>query len=790
MTPSDLDNVEESRVSLQGLVSEVIRGMLMDKSGIEAPSGAHELVPINSDLASRRNIIDVLPEDADVRLLDYWRIISKRRRVVFVSFFIVLSTVTIGTLKQKPVYEGTVLIEINPEPPNILNFKEVLEVGTVDLDSYRETQFRILQSRRLAERVIQDLSLYMSPEFYRSTSVFGLVERTPKDVSANAPNRPPDTSSDAYRNSVKNFLAALDVNPIRRSNLVEVSFYSHDPKLAARVANELATDYVDENLQVKWMETTKASDWLSTQLVSLKGKLEKSEDSLQAYAKANSILFVEEKKNLANERLEQLQTEYTKAQSDRFAVEGQYSLIQKGHLQDLPGFLDNKMIQDMQVRLSDLQQQYAQLTSVVKPNYPKAVQLKKQIDSLQNSLDEQKSTLTQNIIDQYRSAVARERYLNQALNNQKGEVNEIAEKSIQYNILKREVDTNKQLYDGLLQRLKEAQVSAGLRSSNIIVRDPAEVPKLPVRPRIPLNLALGTFLGLGLGIGIAFLQEYLDNTLKNPDEVEAALRLPTLGVVPRVTFRAGDGGSGHAIVSVTPHDLRGQSPGIQTDPASAEAFRSIRTSILLSASPVPKVLLITSALPGEGKTTVSVNLGATLASLGSRVVVVDCDMRRPACHRVAGVENQPGLVQCLTGHVTLEQAVLPVRGIPNLSVLPCGPIPPNPAELLSSELAVQILNRLRVDFEHVLVDSPPLLSVADSRILSTLTDAVVLVARAFSTPREMVRRAASLLYDSRARILGVALNGIDYRKDGYSYSYYSGYGYGYDTEESDGPRAR
>jgi capsular exopolysaccharide synthesis family protein len=717
------------------------------------------------------------------QLLDYWHVILKRRWVVVSCVLIVFSTVAIGTLKQKPIYAGKVLIEINPEQPNVLNFKEVLQMSTVDVDSYRETQYRVLQSRTLAERVVKDLKLYLIPEFYRKHMLFGLIESVPEKIPSRSDPGLPDSSSDAYRNSVRHFLDSMDVSPVRRSNLVEVSFYSQDPKLAERAANKLADDYINQNLQVKWDETLKASEWLSTQLVGLKAKLEKSEDALQGYAQANSILFVEEKQNLANERLKQLQAEYTKAQADRFQKESLYQLVQAGRVQDLPGVLANGLVQNLATRLAELERDYAQLTATVKPEYPKALAVKKQIDALQKSLDRQKEALAQNKVDEYRSALANEKYLAQALEDQKKEVNDIAARSIQYNILKREVDTNKQLYDGLLQRLKEAQVSSGLTASNIRIVDAAEVPKGPVKPRLLLNLAVGVILGLGLGIGLAFFQEYLDNTLKTADEVEKLLRLPSLGVLPAFSLNGAGKASEAKLATIDAADKGSLAPAIQTDPAAMEAFRSLRTSILLSANPVPRMILITSALPGEGKTTIAINLGATLASLGSKVLIVDCDMRRPACHRSTGVENKPGFVQCLTGHVDLTEAILPVPGVANLSVIPCGPIPPNPAEVLSSPLTAELLSRLRSQFEYVLVDSPPLLSVADSRILATLTDAVVLVARAYETPHEIVRRARSLLWSAGARILGVALNDVDVRKDGYGYgSYYRyGYGYGYDS---------
>jgi len=632
------------------------------------------------------------------------------------------------------------------------------------------------------------LKLYQLPEFYKGRMFFGLVQRNPERIPQPSDPDPPDPSMGAYRNTISNFISNIDVSPMRRSNLVEVSFYSEDPALAARIANELCKDYIYQNLQVKWDEALEASDWLSHRLVELKSKLEKSEDALNSYARAKGIIFVEEKQNLVTERLKQLQEEYTKAQSLRFEKESLYSLVQAGRTQDLPGFLENKMIQDLTVELGKTQRDYADLTATYKAEYPKAIAKKKQVDALQAAIDKQKKNLAQGVIDTYRSAVANEKYLAQEMEVQKKVVNDIEEKSVQYNILKRDVDTNKELYQALMTRQKEAMVSAGVQASNVRIVDAAEVPKGAVKPRVLLNLALGFMLGLALGIGLAFLQEYLDNTLKTADEVERLLRLPSLGLLSDCIGDNNGKGSGEEL-AVVHHGNNGVAPALQTGREPIEAYRTLRTSILLSANPVPKMLLITSALPSEGKTTVTVNLGATLASLGSKVVIVDCDMRRPCCHRSTGVENRPGFVRCLTGHIDLADAILPVPGVPNLSVIPCGPIPPNPAEVLSSPVTVELLRRLRAEFEYVLLDSPPLLTVSDSRILSTLTDAVVLVTRAYSTPFDLVRRARGLLYNSGARILGVALNSVAVHKQGTSgygaYRYGYGYGYGYEPDSDE-----
>ncbi len=746
------------------------------------------IIPGPQALRQPFETLDVSAEEVQP-LLDYWNAISKRRWLVLSCLLIVFSTVAIGTLKKRPVYEGRAVIEINPEQPDVLNFKDAVQANQLDIDAYRGTQYEILQSRSLAEHVVNNLKLYLLPEFYKGRMLFGLIERNPDRIPRPSDPQPPDPSMNAYRSAISNFISNIDVSPLRRSNLVEVSFYSEDPQLAARIANELCKDYIYQNLQVKWDETTEASEWLSQQLVGLKVKLEKSEDALNAYARANSIIFVEEKQNMATETLRQLQAEHTKAQSLRFEKESLYSLVQAGRVQDLPGFLENKMIQDMSVELAKTQRDYAELTATYKAEYPKAVAKKKEVDALQAAIDRQKKNLAQGVVDSYRSALANEKYLEQEMDTQKKVVNDIEEKSVQYNILKRDVDTNKELYEGLMTRMKEEMVTAGVQASNIRIVDSAEVPKGPVKPRVLLNLALGFTLGLALGVGLAFLQEYLDNTLKTADEVERLLRLPSLGLLPDCIGGNGNGKGGGEELAVVNHGADGVAPALQTGRDPIEAYRTLRTSILLSANPVPKMLLITSALPSEGKTTVTVNLGATLASLGSKVVIVDCDMRRPCCHRSTGVENRPGFVRCLTGHIDLADAILPVPGVPNLSVIPCGPIPPNPAEVLSSPVTVDLLRRLRAEFEYVLLDSPPLLTVSDSRILSTLTDAVVLVTRAYSTPFDLVRRARGLLYNSGARILGVALNSVSVHKQGTSgygaYRYGYGYGYGYEPDSDE-----
>ena len=732
-------------------------------------------------------VVDVAPEDVP-HLLDYWDIVLKRRWLVLTCVLVVFTTVAIGTLKEKPVYEGKVLVEIDPEPPDVVNFKEVVSVGSgsSDMDSYDDTQYKIIQSRTLAARVVDDLKLYERPEFIRNRYLFELIDGSVPTLPPNIDAEPPDQTTSIFRNALAYFESGVDVDPVRRSNLVDITFDCHDPHMAAIVANKLADDYITYNLDLKFNDTVTASDWLKGKLEELKGNMEKTDDRLAEYARDNGIVFVTDKQTLVNEQLSQLQTQLTTAEADKLNREAYYDQVQAGRIETLPGVIDNPLVQGLLQKKTDLERQYEDLSVNFKPDYPKVQQIKKQMDAIDREIEFQKKTAAKTITDGYNTAVDRVKYLTQAVDEAKKNVNDLAEKIIQYNILKREADGNHDLYDGLLQRMKEANVSAGLRESNIHVVDPAIVPTSPIKPRVFLNLSIGLVLGLALGVGLAFFQEYLDKTLKTPEDVEQYLRLPALGILPRYVIGGAKGVKDEeALLAAGSNGHHLLAPAVQTSPQSVEAFRSLRTSVLLSASPVPRLILVTSALPSEGKTTTAVNLAAALASLGNRVVLVDCDMRRPACHRSTGVENHPGFVQCLTGHVDLKEAVLPVPGVENLSVVPCGPIPPNPAEVLSSPLAADLLRRLRNDFEYVLVDSPPLLSVADSRILATLVDAVVLVARAHSTPYDVVRRARTLLYGSGARILGIALNDVDLERASLGYQQYQ-YGYGYGPENHEG----
>jgi len=717
------------------------------------------------------------------------RILWKRRWTVLSVLLVTLTAVLLYTVKQKPLYRAQAMLEIRQENPNIVTVERLFELQGVSPD-YLETQYKILRSDTLARQVIAQLHLDRTSEFNPPSRVWPWQVNA---ESARGATRISLAAAAGEQRVLRKFEDRLSVDPIRRSLLVSVSFDSHDPGRAARVVNTLASAYIQDNLRMHWEATAQASGWLSKQLDQLKINLENSEDALQRYAEANGLLFLEnntgQTENIVNERLQQLQDELTKAQADLYQKESLYRLIRTGDTGALPGVFDNKMMQDLTVKLADLEREQARLAPNFKPGYPRMREIQSQIDRIQQVLEQQRAQAARHIQDEYLAASRRTALLRQAFDEQQRQANLVAEKSVQYNILKREVDTNKQLYQGLLERLKQAGVSAGLKASNIRVVDSAVPPARPDKPRIPLNLAFGFLLGLGGGIGLAFLQEHLDNTLKSQADIETFLRVPALAVIPsrrslhpekesyrqwlqKALLASGPGRNVGAAHRPMANDwLRVDSESLEHS-ALSEAFRSLRTSVLLSAAArPPRSLVVISAGPNEGKTTICGNLAISLAQLGKRVLAVDADLRRPCLHAFFHLPESAGLVDYLTGDDRWRELVQPT-GIRNLDCLVSGPLPPNPSELLSSERMRAFMEAAAAQYDFALIDSPPLLNLADGRILGTMVEGAILVAKGGATPRELVQRAQLFLSDVGARVIGVVLNDVDLGQGGDYAQYY------------------
>jgi len=741
-------------------------------------------------------------------LLEYWRVIQKRYATVLVALLVVFMIGLFATFRGKPVYEARALIEIQKENPDVPTLQELFQIEGVS-DAYIETQNRILKSENLARRVITQLGLEKLPEFTRRSGSWQIAREKPAPepvmraefgISSVADKTVPEEV-------LKNFEERLTVEPVKRSRLIEVTFESNDPNVAAQVVNTLTSAYIDANLEARWQAAQKASDWLSQQLLGMKAKLEKSEDELQKYGRGNGLLFLETEKgtseNIVVQRLRELQQELTKAQADRYAKESLYRLLEERNYAELPGVFDNKLIQDLTARLADLQREQSRLSANFNPSYPRVKELQSQIDESKAMLEAERARAAGGIANDYKAAVSHEEMLQKAFMEQERQANDIAGKSVQYNILKREADTNKQLYVGLLEKLKETGVSSSLKATNIRVVDPAYPPKKFARPRILLDLSITLIVGMCLGIAAAFLQEHLDNTLKSSEDIERFLQIPSLGAVPAMELTAnprrlhgfrtsapvldaekvngtnghngsnGNNGSkngtrlAHPWNRIEVHDAGGH----HQNGALAEAFHGLRTSVLLStAKRPPATLLVTSAQQGEGKTTVAANLAASLAQLGDSVLLIDADLRRPSLQKFFQVSRSTGLVNYLTGDSDWRSLVWQAAPI-GVSVLFCGPVPPNPADLLSSEYMRSLIREASKEYKFVVLDSPPLLNLSDSRILATLVDGVILVVGGGSTPRELVQRAYLSAVDAGSHVIGATINFADVRND----YYYSGY---------------
>ena len=726
-------------------------------------------------------------KEEEFSLRDSGKVLRKRRWTILASLLITLVTTAIFTFAMKPIYRGTTTIQINKESPQIVDFKEIFSINTMDMDYY-QTQYKILESRSLAKRVIQANSLLQNPEFSPGKELSPFQIWTSKIVKKgfdwltfqNQKGRPlsgneKETAQDSL--IVNEFLDKLKVEPIRNSRLVKVHFDSHDPGLARQIPNTLAELYIQQNLETRFKATEQAKEWLTRQLDDLKGKVEKADEALRAFGSKHGIISLEERENIIIQRLSELNEALAKAEAERMAKEAMYRQTQSPNPDSLPLILENKLVQELKQTYIQLEAQHANLSeSFFKPDWPEMRRLKDQMDTVQNRLNGEIKKIVAGMKNEYESSLRKESLLRNAFEEQKARAMEMQQRAIQYNILKREADTNKELYKGLLQRMKEAGVSAGITASNIQVVDQAEMPTKPFRPNKKLNLLLATVVGLFLGVGLAFFLEHLDDTIKTPEDLQDLVRLPSFGIVPEGAYeRRRRAESNHSFpVELATSDF----------PKSmlSEAYRSIRTSILLSSSGnPPKTIAVSSPNPGEGKTTTVMNTAIVLAQTGARVIIIDADMRKPRIHKVFGKENGVGLSSFLSGNADLESVVQKSK-IPDLYYIPSGPIPPNPSELLGSVLFKKMIEGLGSRFHYLIIDSPPLLAFSDSVIISTNVDGVVMVVIGGKTPRETLKRSKEVLLQVDARILGVVINRARVRGAEYG-SYYHRYYYYYGKED-------
>jgi succinoglycan biosynthesis transport protein ExoP len=537
------------------------------------------------------------------------------------------------------------------------------------------------------------------------------------------------------------------------------------------------------------------SDWLQKQLTDLQIKVESSQEKLVHYQKEHEILGIDEKQNIITAKLDELNKELTAAESERMTKQSVYDLVQSGDADTIAAAAtDNataqtngsSLLEKLREQQADLKIQVALLNTQFGPAYPKLVQLNSQLKEVGTQIQGEMKKIVARVRGDYMAAVQRESLLKAAMERQKQDANQLNESAIQYSILKRDLETNRTLYEGLLEKLKEAGVTAGLRSNNIRPIDLARVPESPIEPNVPRNMAFALAMGLSTGIGLAFLLDAVDNTVRTPEQAEVISSLPSLGLIPLGSKTAAQLTKGQRLAVTSSKEAVELVTQSRPQSQMAESYRALRTSLLLtSLGAPPKIILVTSALPQEGKTTTSINTAIVLAQKGTRVLLIDADLRRPSIHKTLGMGPRTGLSNVLTGNATLQQAILRSPLLPNLSILCAGTPPPNPAELVASNEMKNVLTELRDQYDHIVIDTPPTLSVTDAVVMSPRADAVVLVIRSGQTTKQALRRSRDILMQVNARVAGVLLNAVDLDSPDYYYYYeYQGkYGHRYYRED-------
>jgi capsular exopolysaccharide synthesis family protein len=564
--------------------------------------------------------------------------------------------------------------------------------------------------------------------------------------------------------------------------MLNVTFTHTDAALAADIVDNVAQVFIRRSFENKTEKYTNASEWLDRSTRELLARVQESEQKLANYSRDHNIYSMEGKETLATDKLSRLHDQATRAQTDRILKQSLYEEVKAGRVAQLPDAFSDPKTAELQRKLGELATQYSQLDVTYGPKNPKVIEVKQQMAAIQQQIDGSRGSLEEKLKADYERAVRDEASLLAALNVAKAEAAQQNQAAIQFNILKQDVETTKSLYTDFLQKTNQAKIQEHEQHNNMKMIDPPQVPGAPIGPNRFRTILIGFLVSLVAGVGLVFFLEYLDNTVKTIEDVSRYTQLPALSVIPAISGRKPKllvGGNNRK--KKAPAELRlGNGNGLKSDHLTmldsrssvAEAYRVLRTSVLLSSvDRPPKLILITSGQPGEGKTTTVVNTAISLAQLGSSVLIIDCDLRKPSAHKVLGVEHGQGLSSYLSRNIDIHDVIYKLP-IANLSLLPCGPIPPNPSEMISSTKMKQMLLTLSETYDHIIIDSPPLLKVTDPVILSTMVDGVILVVHGGKSTRDVVRRTRQELAVAGARIFGVVLNNVDANHEGYD-SYYN-----------------
>lgn len=721
-----------------------------------------------------------LEPDDSLHLRDLLRIVLKRKWWIVSAATLCLLAAALLTLLQTPIYRATTTVQIERNAARVVDYKD----GTANTEqvSYDEreflfTQYELLKSKALAERVMESMQLDLerksaapqndndkSSSIVESDGIFGKILTTLRK------RREPSVSDVQHldrESIIASLRGAVAIEPVRNSRLVRVHADGSDPALAARIANTWAQTFIATNLERRFEASSYAKTFLEQQLAKTKEKLEESELQLNQYARQKQIVNIDDNKtNLNAQALQEFATALAKAEQDRIKAEANYVEVRR-NLNTSKDVLESKSVSALREAKSKLETEYQEQLKVYKPGFPKMQQLQSQIDELDRKVKSESDLIASSIEGAAKAvleaATNQEKQLRARADTAKRNVLEAQDQGIRYNILKREVDTNREIYNGLLQRLKEVGVAGGVGTNNVSVVDKADIPLFPYKPDVMRNALIGLLLGLLIGLGLAFLLEYLDDSIKFPDEVERFTGLTLMGVIPRVTAKSGAG--------VTDQ--------ISNDPRSAlaEAYRSLRTALQFStARGAPRTIAVTSCAKAEGKSTSAYATALALSQLGKKVLLIDADMRNPSLHKVLGCDHNRGLSNLLSSdvdplHVTRHTTH------PQLFFITAGPLPPNPAELLAGDRLAQLLAPSRTTFDHIVIDAPPVLGIADAIILCKQVDACLFVIESSRTRKTSIRNALKRLHQASVHPLGAILTKLPSSASLYGYDaeyYYYG----------------
>jgi polysaccharide biosynthesis transport protein len=688
-------------------------------------------------------------EEREIHLRDYLRTLYKRKFTVLTFFVIVFVIVLIGALSATPIYEAATKVLI--EKVELYSMSMMNPYYTPYDPEFYDTQLQLIKSTAVAQKVVKKLNLESAYEMYfpESKSMF------PKDKPK------ADMLAEIIRNSIM-------VAPVKNTKIVNISYMSPNPDFAVLVANSVAEAYIEEMLEMRMSFSRYSIAWMTEKAEEEKRKLENSEKSLQDYMRSHDILNLQDRIALTPEKLTEFNTQMIKAETRRKELEALYNQIMRTGIkgaETIPAITSDPTFLSIRNQIMSAEQNIDDLSKKYGKKHPSMMKAEEELKILLQKKNQEINRIIASIKNEYELARANESSLRGAVSNTRTEAINLNEKYVQYGVLAREAETNKQLYDALMKGVKEQSVTGELQNVRIWVIEKAKKPGAPVKPKKLMNVLLGLVVGLFGGVGLAFFFEYLDNTIKSPEEIESKLGVPVLGIVP-VMESAEE--NIEEIIMKEPQNV------------IAESYKTLRTAIMLSsANRPPKNILITSMGPEEGKTVTSVNLSLTIARSGYSVLLIDGDLRKPRVHTIFGLNNLSGLSTFLAGATNDIETVFK-QPATNLTVIPSGPPPPNPSELLGSGRMNELMRILNDKFDVIIWDSPPLMTVTDSLILSKILDGTIIVTRAGKTTYEVVRRGIRTMKGRRAgdmesHVLGIVINALDIKKSDYYYNYYNYY---------------